>query len=1085
MTVSNFWDRERLLRSTILAGFAAAGLAGATAYAQAVEEDEEAVEEEEEEDTVIVTGSRIQRSEFNSLSPVQVISGEVSREVGLVNAADILQAQSQATGTQIDTTFVGFVLDNGPGSVQLNLRGLNAERTLTLINGRRLAPAGIGGAPTSPDLTLIPGLIIERIDLLLDGASSIYGSDAVAGVANVVLRQDFEGVEFEYNRTTPFDSGGEQTQFAAAWGINSDRGFAGFAFEYSQTEVQRLGDRDFTRGCPRNYEIGNDGVIRQDDVSTFDFRTAAPGDINAGRNVGLFTGTNSNCNTSLINRLFIPVGFGSTYYTPGFSNIGVPDFSESNLGGRFGGPLGSNVWSLARLQGQPGPYTSDFDFASPLYNQNTASNYNDQDFIPEQQRWSFYSYGEHDVSWGSNTSAYYELLVANRQTTINSLDPGFFPTVPGNNPFNPCNQTSNPNGVNCLGTVFGVNFGNLDVVPIVQILGERDRQEADITQISSVVGFRGDLPFFNSWSYDLFTSYARSEGFSRFVGVDNDRLQLSLNTSVRLPNGQVVCGIDINGDGIPDNEVGAFGGEFLSNTPCVPVNLFQPSLYQEGGGVLSQAEMDYLLAPATIRTVYEQLLVGGTTTGNLFTLNNGSDVPLVLGFEYRRDTIQSQADDTFGRGDIIFRSADQGATGNRYLWEVFAETEFQPILGRRFAEEVTINLSGRWTDESNYGSDVTYSIKGNWRPTNWLNFRGSYGTSYRAPNAREQFLAGQTGFATVADPCVVPTAARVDHDNNPATQLQYDPNLDTRSQITIANCQAAGVDPTSLGLAGNLLPNTSVETASGGTTALDPETSRSQTWGVVAEQPWFEAFDLRFAVTYYDIVVSDSVNEPTAGFIVNDCYNTIPGFQSAFCNRIRRDGQGFLNFIDASFINIGTINSKGVDFNILYEDELPWFGGWGLTTDLRATRLNEQVFNVQGTPDDNAGETEAPHWTGSVRVALDRNNWRFTWLAQYIGGGEENNPGATGSTCRQVNPTGTGLINCGTPVYWTEDYITNTLGVSWTPDTWVVNFGIQNVFDVAPPTVDPAGVFAIGNVPIGIGHDLRGRRWFLGVRKSF
>jgi iron complex outermembrane receptor protein len=1085
MTVSSFWDRERLLRSTILAGFAAAGLAGASAYAQDVDEDEEAVEEEEDEDTVVVTGSRIQRSEFNSLSPVQVISGEVSRDVGLVNAAEILQSQAQATGTQIDTTFVGFVLDNGPGSVQLNLRGLNAERTLTLVNGRRLAPAGIGGAPTSPDLTLIPGLIIERIDLLLDGASSIYGSDAVAGVANVILRQDFEGVEVQYNRTTPFDSGGETTQFSAAWGINSDRGFAGFAFEYNNTEAQLIGDRSFTRGCPRNYEIGNDGVIRTVDVSTHDYSAAAAGSINAGRNVGLYTGANASCGTSLINRLFIPVGFGSTYFTPGFTNIGVPNFSESNLGGPVGGPLGSNAWSLARLQGQPGPYTTDFDYASPLYNQNTASNYNEQDFIPEQQRWSFYSYGEHDISWGSNTSAYYELLVANRQSTINSLDPGFFPTVPGNNPFNPCNQTSNPNGVNCLGTVFGANFGNLDVVPIVQILGERDRQTADITQISSVIGFRGDMPFFNSWNYDLSMSYARSDGFSRFVGVDNDRLQLSLNTSQRLPNGQIVCGIDIDGDGLPDNEVGAFGGEFLSNVPCVPINLFQSSLYQEGGGVLTQAEMDYLLAPATIRTVYEQMLVGGTTSGTLFSLNNGTDVPLVLGFEYRRDTIESQADDTFGRGDIIFRSADQGATGNRYLWEAFFETEIVPIRGRRFAEEITINLSGRWTDESNYGTDVTYSIKGNWRPTNWLNFRGSYGTSYRAPNAREQFLAGQTGFATVADPCIVPTAARIDHDNNPATPLQYNANLDTRSQITIANCQAAGVDPLSLGLAANLLPNTSVETASGGTTLLNPETSISQTWGIVAEQPWFEGFDLRFAMTYYDISVSDSVNEPTAGFIVGDCYNTIPGFQSAFCQRIQRDGGGFLNFIDASFINIGTINSKGVDFNLVYTDEIPWFGGWGLTVDTRATRLNEQIFNVQGTPDDNAGETESPHWTGNVRVALDRDNWRFTWQTQYIGGGEENNPGATGVTCRQVNAAATGLTNCGTPVYYTDEYRMHTLGVTWTPDTWVINFGVRNIFDDEPPVVDPAGVFAIGNVPIGIGHDLRGRRWFLGVRKSF
>ena len=145
--MSSFWDRERLLRSTILAGFAAAGLTVTPAFAQdAVDQTQEA-EEEEDEDTIIVTGSRIQRSEFTSISPVQIISGEQAREIGLVNAAEVLQSQSQAAGFQIDETFTGFVLDNGPGSSQVNLRGLDASRTLVLVNGRRMSPAGIGGAP--------------------------------------------------------------------------------------------------------------------------------------------------------------------------------------------------------------------------------------------------------------------------------------------------------------------------------------------------------------------------------------------------------------------------------------------------------------------------------------------------------------------------------------------------------------------------------------------------------------------------------------------------------------------------------------------------------------------------------------------------------------------------------------------------------------------------------------------------------------------------------------------------------------------------------------------------------------------------
>ncbi|MCO4798905.1 MAG: TonB-dependent receptor plug domain-containing protein, partial [Colwelliaceae bacterium] len=149
---------------------------------------EENLEDEEEVERVVVTGSRIRRSEFSNASPIQVISGDISRELGLFDASEMLQSTNQAAGQQIDNSFGGFVLDNGPGSATIGFRGLGAERTLVLINGRRMAPAGVGGAPTSPDLNLIPGVMIQRVENLYDGASTVYGSDAVAGVANVILR---------------------------------------------------------------------------------------------------------------------------------------------------------------------------------------------------------------------------------------------------------------------------------------------------------------------------------------------------------------------------------------------------------------------------------------------------------------------------------------------------------------------------------------------------------------------------------------------------------------------------------------------------------------------------------------------------------------------------------------------------------------------------------------------------------------------------------------------------------------------------------------------------------------------------------
>jgi iron complex outermembrane receptor protein len=142
----------------------------------AQEESDDEEDEVEATEEIVVTGSRLKRDTYSSISPLQIISGQVSREVGLINAADILQESTAASGQQIDLTFQGFVLDNGPGATTIDLRGLGSARTLVLVNGRRLAPAGVEGAPVSPDLNLVPASLVQQYDLLLDGASSVYGS---------------------------------------------------------------------------------------------------------------------------------------------------------------------------------------------------------------------------------------------------------------------------------------------------------------------------------------------------------------------------------------------------------------------------------------------------------------------------------------------------------------------------------------------------------------------------------------------------------------------------------------------------------------------------------------------------------------------------------------------------------------------------------------------------------------------------------------------------------------------------------------------------------------------------------------------
>ncbi|MEM9740525.1 MAG: TonB-dependent receptor, partial [Pseudomonadota bacterium] len=723
-------NTELSMRKLFLLG-ASAWAMNFAAYAQETPEEEpattlEVIEEDSDEDEsvqerIVVTGSRLQRSEFSSTSPVQILRADVSRAAGLVSAADILQTSTANSGLQIDATFNGFVLDNGPGASEVNLRGLGAGRTLLLVNNRRISPAGVEGAPAAPDLNLIPSILLDRIEVLLDGASSIYGADAVAGVANVILRDDIEGFEIAGEISQPFEAGGEEVTLSAAWGTTSDDGYFGFGAEYNDRRRIRFADRDDVSLCTQN-------IFTNRDPS----RPAVD--------------TLANCELSLINRTFLPIGFGSIYYTPGSTNIGIPNFTESQT-------------SIVDADGDGLP---DVDIFDPLFNNNASARQSNADFVSPLERWSIYAYGENDIG-DSGNAVFFEALYSNRRSSSNGGPSQIFPTVPGDNPFSPCNEDEG--GVNCLG-FFGVNFGNQDTLPILSVVGDRESVTAEVAQTRFVGGIRGDIDFLGSvgldnWTYEASAQYSQSQGTSTREGILNDRLTLSLQTSVRDPNtGEIVCGIDIDGDGLPDSnsQIGIFGDEDLLSVPCVPVNLYAPSLYVEGGGTFAtQEETDYLFGTRNFTTTIEQTIYQGIVQGDVFELPwNGAQVPLVLGFEYRDESIDSQPDIVARDGLLFGFFADQGATGRRDLYEAFAETEITPIRGMPFAEELTLNLSTRWTEESNFGALWTYSAKAKYRPVDWLALNGTIGTSYRAPDLRQQFLAGSTGFNTLTDPCVVP-----------------------------------------------------------------------------------------------------------------------------------------------------------------------------------------------------------------------------------------------------------------------------------------------------------------------------------------
>lgn len=249
--------RRTLLATTVIAGLAASVALPAVAQTT---ENEPAAQAPAEVEAVIVTGSRIKRSEFNSPDPVQVISAEQGQLKGIGSATGLLQSSTIASGSPQVTAAISnaFVTDGGPGSETISLRGLGQNRTLVLLNGRRAGPAGVRGGVSSFDLNVLPLSVIDHVDILKDGASSIYGSDAVAGVVNIITKRNTDGIDAEMFYSQPQKHGGEQYSASASWAKSFDRGFFSLSYEYYKKAEQANGQRSYTN-CGRQYITGSNG----------------------------------------------------------------------------------------------------------------------------------------------------------------------------------------------------------------------------------------------------------------------------------------------------------------------------------------------------------------------------------------------------------------------------------------------------------------------------------------------------------------------------------------------------------------------------------------------------------------------------------------------------------------------------------------------------------------------------------------------------------------------------------------------------------------------------------------------------------
>jgi iron complex outermembrane receptor protein len=647
---------------------------------------------------LVVTGSRLPPNEFTSASPVQVLNAESAQARGIFDTGRFLQASSLAAGSaQVNPTMsYALVEPGGTGVSTLALRGLGPTRTLMLVNGRRVGPAGTRGEVSSVDLNTIPLSGIDRVEILKDGASSIYGSDAVAGVVNIITRQNRDGGSAAISYSGPFEGGGEELSINGDWGKTFDSGWVHASADYYRQEELAEGDRDYTR-CAEQYVFNPATGARSDVV---DPRTGHPTCLDQGwGQVWPYVITS-------IDPLAYEALPGVFQYDYD-GNLG--QYIPVSPGGFY--PVAPN-----------GFYLVGYDAAS-LGVMNANHPLQDrQSLIPQLERTSLFLEGAYTLT--PQAEAYGELLLTRRESektgfrtfwplvfTSDILDYVFGPGA-GGDPFNP--------------GFFGP-FGLRPIIPTSHA-GFSDR--VDYTRL--VAGLRGTVAGtpLDGWKWDVFVQHSRSDGRYTMDQILNDAID---SQSFFRP-----C---------------AGGGTLpISGRDCMNISFTDPRVL---AGDLTADEQAFLFDRETGKTAYTQDFIEGSISGNAFQLPAGP-LALAVGFHYRKDEIRDVPGPITLAGNAWGRSGGGITAGSDVTGELFAEAGVPLIADAPLAKKVDLTLSTRWTDVQSTGNATTYKAGLNWTVTPEYRLRATWGTSFRAPALYELYLAQQTSFLDegVVDPCV-------------------------------------------------------------------------------------------------------------------------------------------------------------------------------------------------------------------------------------------------------------------------------------------------------------------------------------------
>ncbi|WP_018146817.1 TonB-dependent receptor domain-containing protein [Henriciella marina] len=960
------------LQRVLLSGVAATTVLAFAGPAAMAQDDVETIPEVEEEasvqQTITVTGSRIP-SDPNLISsvPVQSVDENAIKLSGEFNLADVVNdipaLVSSTTAEQSDT-----------GANALNLRGLGAERTLTLVNGRRHV-AGFRGTQ-AVDIGTIPRSLVERVEVTTGGASAVYGADAVTGVVNFVLKDDFEGLQLDLRGGVSGEGDAENFSFDLLAGQNfdNDKGNVVFALSYEDDSAITYGDRDWSR---------DNGIASVEPRAN----PAALTDPNAPPR-------------AVINdpRFWLTSQEGSIAPTFGGRNVnyvdingnGTPDCQES-AGGRAAFLAG--CW-LTNPDGSI-RVNQDGIVLNGLWGiggDGGAISFNRDTLYPETDKAVVNLNANYDLD--PSFSVFFEAKWVNAESTTFAEQDTFYDTlfIAADNPFIPAQLN-----------------------PVVAQTGGLllTQDPLDFSDDNPFTYERETLRFVAGFEWEPAEGHIVEGSINRgqftrrdeYTGLYLDRVFAAIDT-VQDANGNVVCRSDLNpnaayeidyftaGNGYAD---GGFSSDrYYSFTPgdgsCAPLNPF-------GTYSTSQAARDFVTSDLKDELKLQQTVISLISTGQFDVMDFVLDGPIgyAAGLEYRDERSESTLDpitlgilppttsftpgaqvsqiDPFLFSYTSIDNSQQFNTSGGYdVYDAFAEIRLPILRDRPFAKELTVDGAVRLASYSTLGEATTWKVGGSWAPIDDITFRGTISEAVRAPNVSELFDPRlPIEVSATADPC--------DPGNVNAGTASRLPNC-------IADLQAAGVPLNQIvDGSGNYIyvnPLTGrFSGVSGGNPDLDVETAETYTIGAVFAPRFIEGFTL--TVDYWDVSIEDAISAVAAGDILDGCLDSANYPSLEFCGLYTRRADGGLNGLETGQINFAQVEASGVDFSASYSFD---YGEntFGATLVGSYQEKLDRFFNPADPEDVNPEIEELffPELSGNLNLSWARGPLNVGFQTQYI-----------------------------------------------------------------------------------------------------